>query len=284
MSKRRSNPAKPVASPRRPTGTSRRQEKNRPAARSIKKIPAIANSAIVVAVVGAVLAFVLPKVLSSPSKPTPGPSPQIEVDAVRVENDNGAALVTVLLRNKGNQIAIIKSAQFVVRRAAVLPLCMSQGTLASSGTYRVTVPPDPRPGQILSAPTTLQEGPDSADRFSFQLGLLAGALKGISVYDFKMSLSYDIAPKSVPVGEVLVSLPSVPDDMYIWTQTYAATHMAGAGSASAIARWSQCMVRNSKAIEPMLTSLAVRSSGLADLASAIAYCCVLTDTDDRTGG
>ena len=99
-----------------------------------------------------------------------------------------------------------------------------------------------------------------------------------------MSLSYDVAPKPVPVGEVLVSLPSVPDDMYIWTKTYAATHMAGAGSASAIAGWSQCMVRNSKAIEPMLKSSAVRSSGLANLASAIAYCCVLTDTADETGG
>jgi hypothetical protein len=244
----------------------------------------IANSAVVVAVIGAVLSFVLPKIFSSPSKPTPGPSPQIEVDAVRVENDNGSAIVTVLLRNKGNQVAIIKSAQFLVRRSAVLPLCMSQGALESSGTYRVTVPASPQPGQILSAPTTLQERPDSADRFSFQLGLPAGAIEGISVYDFKMSLSYDLVPKPVPVGEVLVSLPSVPDGTYVWTKTYVATHMAGAGSASAIAAWSQCMVRNSKAIEPMLKSSAVRSSGLADLASTIAYCCTLTDTDDRTGG
>jgi hypothetical protein len=273
-----------ATSPRKPAGASRPQEKEQPVARGIRRISVIANSAIVVAVVGALLAFVLPKVFNSPSKPAPGPGPQIEVDAVRVESDHGGALVTVLLRNKGNRVAVIKSAQFVVQRAAVLPLCLSQGALSSSGTYRVTVPPDPRPGQILSAPTTLEERPDSADRFSFQLGLPAGAIEGISVYDFKMSLSYDVVPKPVSVGEVLVSLPSVPDDTFIWTKTYAATHMAGSGSASQIASWSQCMVRNSKAIEPMLKSSAVRSSGLADLASDIAYCCVLTDIPNGTGG
>ena len=284
MSKKRSNRAKTAANSRKPAGASRPQQEDQPAARGIRKIPAIVNSAIVVAVVATVLAFVLPKAFSSPSKPPPGPSPQIEVNAVRVENDNGSALVTVLLRNKGNQIAVIKSAQFVVQRAAVLPICLSQGALSSSGTYRVTVPPDPRPGQVLNAPTTLQERSDSADRFSFRLGLPAGAIEGISVYDFKISLSYDVAPKPVPVGEVLVSLPAVPDEKYVWTQTYAATHMAGAGSASEIAAWSHCLVGNSKAIEPMLKSSAVRSSGLAGLASTIAYCCVLTDTTDETGG
>jgi hypothetical protein len=136
----------------------------------------------------------------------------------------------------------------------------------------------------VSTPIAQQEQPDSADNFSFRLGLPPGMLNGISVYDFQMSLSYDIAPKPVPAGNVLVSLPSDPDNSYVWTKTYAVTHMAGAGSASAIAGWSQCMVRNSKAIEAMLRSSAVRSSGLADLTSAIAYCCALTDTADNTGG
>jgi hypothetical protein len=283
--KRRSNPARPAANTRKPAGIRHRKERDRPVPRNAEKFrnSAVA-AAIVAAVLGAVLPFVLPRIFSSPSKSAPGPSPQIEVDAVRVQDDNGSALMTVLLRNKGNQVAIIKSAQFLVRRAAVLPLCMSQGALASSGTYPVTVPPAPRSGQILSAPTNLQEPPDSPDRFSFRLGLPAGALRGISVYDFEVSLSYDVAPKPVPAGEVLVSLPSVPDASYVWTKTAAVTHMAGDGSASQIAEWSQCMVRNSKAIESMLKSPAVRSSGLAGLASTIAYCCTLTDSVDKTGG
>ena len=81
--------AKTAASPRKPAGASRPQEEDQPAARGIRRIPVIANSAIVVAVVGTLLAFGLPKVFNSPSKSAPGPSPQIEVDAVRVENDNG---------------------------------------------------------------------------------------------------------------------------------------------------------------------------------------------------
>ena len=155
------------------------------------------NSALAIAVLTIVSPIIISHFSSHSQDPQPSAGPRIEVDDVQVQDDNtedsntGSALVTVKLRNTGNQIAIIKSATFSIQRSAVLPICFSQGSLANSNTYPVTLPPDPRPGVVVQAPISQQEPPDSADRFSFRLGLPEGPLEGISFYDMTMTLAYD---------------------------------------------------------------------------------------------
>jgi hypothetical protein len=244
----------------------------------------VANSALAIAVLGIVSPIIISHFSSHSRDPQRSAAPRIEVDDVQVQDDNtgdsktGSALVTVMLRNTGNQIAIIKSATFRIRRSAVLPQCLSQGSLATSGTYPVTLPPDPRPGAVVPASISQQEPPDSADRFSFRLGLPGGPLEGISFYEMTMTLAYDNVRLPVNAGSLLVSLPSDPDSQYVWTKTDESTHMAGqAATASQAAGTSHCLVGNSTAIRAMLSSPAARSEGVVNVQSQIAYCCVLTD-------
>lgn len=244
----------------------------------------VANAAITIAILGIVGPIIISHFSSHSPDPQPSAAPRIEVDDVQVQDDNtgdnktGSALVTVKLRNTGNQIAIIKSATFSIKQSAVLPHCLSQGSLATSGTYPVTLPPDPRPGTAVQAPISQQEPPDSADSFSFRLGLPEGPLEGISFYDMTMTLAYDNVRLPVNAGSLLVSLPDDPDSQYVWTKTDEITHMAGqAATASQAAAWSHCLVGNSTAIRAMLSSTAARSEGVATIQSQMAYCCVLTD-------
>jgi hypothetical protein len=272
--RRRRRSGTPNAAPARPKGADSSASKE-----GKHRWVAIINSALAVAVAVALLSFFLPRIFSSPSTPNPGPSPHIEVDDLQVkDNVDGAVVVTVLLRNTGNQVAIIKSAQFYVEQAAVLPHCQSQGALSSSGTYPVTLPPSPRAGTTLTAvPVTQQEPGNNADAFSFHFGLPPGMLEGISVYELRITLSYDAARTAVFAGNVLLSLPSNPDGSYIWTQADEETHLAGEGTASEIAQWNKCMVHNSDAIKPMLKSSAYRSPGMTALTGTVAYCCLLAD-------
>lgn len=262
---------------------SRNAGKKPPARKS--KVWIAANSALVVALVGIAGSFLVQHFNATPSpKPTPSVSrnssagPRVEVDAVRVQDSSDSSLVTVLLRNTGDQTAIIKSAAFTVRQDAVLPLCMSQGALDTSATYGTIVPPDPTRGTIIHTDVSQQEHPDSADKFAFRLRLSSGMIRGLSFYDMAMTLYYDNVSQPVSVGNILVSLPANPDARYVWTKTYQATHMAGTGgSPSQVAEWSKCMVQNSQAIRPMLESSAARSPSISSLQSAIAFCCVLAD-------
>jgi hypothetical protein len=240
------------------------------------------NSAIVVAVVGALIPVAVTHCSNSGSTAQPSDGPKIEVDDVQVDNagpaDSGSALVSVKLRNYGNQIAVIKSATFTIQRSAVLPLCKTQGGLSNSATYQVTLPLAPKPGQVVQEPISQQEPPNSADKFSFRLGLPKGVIEGISFYDMTMTLAYDNVREPLPAGRLLVSLPSNPTGDYVWTKADALTHLAGQGmSAAETAAISGCLVSNSTAIRPMLTSTAVRSTGVTAIQSQIAYCCALKD-------
>ena len=52
----------------------------------------------------------------------------------------------VLLRNTGNQLAIIKGVRLQVENATQAPICVAQGALGSSASYGATIPPQPKPG------------------------------------------------------------------------------------------------------------------------------------------
>src|SRR5258708_33999307 len=110
----------------------------RPKVTKRTKVWALVNSAIFVALVGITVPYAM-GALTSHGKPSPRQGPRIEVDDVRVQDGNGSSLGTVLLRNTGNQVAIIKSAQFYVRQAAHLPLGKAQGALESTATYGLTI-------------------------------------------------------------------------------------------------------------------------------------------------
>lgn len=255
----------------------RKKPGKRNAQKRRSKFWVVANSTLAAALVAAAATLLAAHFAGSGAQ-AHSTGPRLEVDAVTVRPQGGAELVTVKMRNTGDQMAIIKSAQLAVQQSAVLPICQSQGYLSSSHTYGIVLPAAPRPGTVLSRDVSQQEPKDSADRFAFRLGLPAGPKKGISVYSLKLTLAYDNARAPLYAGTLLVSLPSEPDSQFVWTKPDEATHLAGQGTASQVATWSRCMVANSKAIQSMLQSRAVRSAGLTALTSKIAYCCVLTSS------
>ncbi len=125
-----------------------------------------------------------------------GPSPKLQIDAVRVQSPQDPAKPLKLdftLRNVGGQLAVITAARLTVQQFAKLPHCESQGGLPSTGTYHANMPMDPAPGTHIDIPVSQQLGPDTADRFGIALRLPPDPAVTLFAYRVRIDLLYDNA-------------------------------------------------------------------------------------------
>lgn len=232
------------------------------------------NSAVVVAIIGGVIAVFGPYFLDRTRGHSGPAGPDLEVDGVTV-SDGSPATLTIELRNIGNQVAIIKSVALQIQQRAVMPLCGAQGYLPNTATYGVTIPADAMPGQTISHNVYQDEAPDAADRFTVTVRLPSSIQNQIRVYQLKVTMQYNIERKPLDAHSVLVAMPIDPDENSVWTKQDAETRLIGSTSPDLIPGVSKCLVANSQAIRPMLASPAARSASLSGLSSTIAYCCAL---------
>jgi len=213
--------------------------------------------------------------------------PHLEVDGVSLTaadvavNGNSAKLtpfkIDIKLLNTGNGIAAINNAKVVIQEFAVLPQCAAQGEFEATGTYRKSLPINPRPGQVVDIPISQLVKPNGADRFDLLLSappvLVRGALN-VYLYRVHLYLTYNIRAKPLDLGEVLVDLPVVPDAGEYYWDSYYATHpqiISGPVAKSAIPAYKRCVIKNSHALNSILSLPARRQTQLTAILPTLRY-------------
>jgi hypothetical protein len=240
-------------------------------------------SGVIVIVVGALLTTVISGHLWA-NKTTP----QLEVDQVSVSpgtitigahSDHAAEVpvrIDIRILNSGKQIAAINSAQITIQQFVSITPCASQGAFPSTGSYRLALPLHPRLGEVLSVPVSQLVPADGADRFDLLLRGVSNGMGTVYLYRVRVSVHYDSKTKPVNLGEVLVSVPFDPTsaDAYFWTQFYAHHPNFFNFNGAAAAGIERCLIRNSRALRPILSLPAVRSRLVSRIPSELSFCCV----------
>ena len=225
--------------------------------------------------------------VSPPSSVSSSAAPHLEVDGVSLTDPGAPAKFTgppftpfkvdIKLLNTGKGLAIINSAKLIIQTFVLLPLCNSQGSFGSTGTYRANMPIDARPGQVVSVPVSQLVKPNGADRFDLLLRtpLLGGNAKfNVYLYRVRLFLLYNVHTRPLDVGEVLVDLPVAPDGgEYYWNSYYTA-HPQGVKidvGASYMPQYKKCVIANSYALHSILSLSARQSSELAAILPTLRY-------------
>lgn len=183
--------------------------------------------------------------------------------------------IDVKLLNIGNQIAAINSAQLVMQQSVVLPQCAGLSGYNSTGDYPVNLPPDPRPGEIVSVPVSQLVPPNGADRFELLLStkMTPGRLDSKYLYRFHLYLTYNEKNARLDLGEVIIDYPYPPDEgEYYWSKSLAADPsqfnvLTDGYSAEAKA----CDIKNSRALRSILSRPGARSGDLAQILPKLSY-------------
>lgn len=204
---------------------------------------------LVIAVVGAIVAFVLPLLFSS----SPASSGGLGVDALVVSNPTEAQIDAVMgtvslpaklpertkptielkLHNDSDQPVDLTGARFVVLGYARVDACVEAGALPLSGTYDILLPADPQPGASVTSNLNEEVPPHGLDRFRFRLDApfdsYGGAGQDSVLYRLKVQLLHDGSPKPFTVGVATLSFPGAltPGDYgRFWDETTARLHAA----------------------------------------------------------
>jgi hypothetical protein len=237
------------------------------------------NSAIVVAVIGAIASALATHWLDRPAAAhTTAASPRLQVDSIlvtpkTVEKGGRPGFedqVYFSLRNIGDQLAIITGVKLQVQEFANLTECFSAGSLDTTGWSSVNLPTNPAPGTLVTVPVSQQMAPDSADKFEVSLHV-QGTPRGLQVYRLHAWVLYD---QQVPLnaGYLVVSLPQEPEDgAYYWTRAEQANPDILKPFVASVKVVSQCLIKDSVSLHAILSLSGTRSSGMADLPAQIAY-------------
>lgn len=120
--------------------------------------------------------------------------------------------VEVMVRNSGDQIAVLKSAIFHVSNIFVFGNIGHPAVLENSWTYDVMLPVDKKPPYDVRIPISQTVPPDGADRFTFRLGNNAspygdsmGGGPKTYVFQVKIQLEYNETGKTVSFDDFLVA-------------------------------------------------------------------------------
>jgi hypothetical protein len=134
-------------------------------------------------------------------------SPRGDRDAIQA--------VDLTVRNAGDLVAIVKRMELRIRASALLEICQAGGGLEPSERYRVLLPPDPDPGDLVQAKLSQQIGPGKADRFTVGLDVPEPARQiGDRLYQMDVLLYVDTAKRPVRAGTVVAAAPYLPENHY----------------------------------------------------------------------
>ena len=166
---------------------------------------------IVLGIVVPVLLAILSAVLAWwPSRPTT----DVEVvgltvvpGEIRDEGDLLPPKVQVAVRNVGDQVSVVSRARITIRDYARLRVCEAGGALSVSASYDVTLPFDPRPGEVIEVDLAQEIERDRADRFEFSMQTPDPDLTlGTHLYQLQVTLVRD-GDNPLPAGVAIVAAP-----------------------------------------------------------------------------
>jgi hypothetical protein len=193
----------------------------------------------------------------------------------------GAFKIDIKLLNNGDKIAAINDARLIIQNFVTLPRCESQGDFGSTGTYSTNMPINPKPGQVVDIPISQLVPPNGADRFDLLLN--APRLKkypaaaNVYLYRVHLYLTYNVHTKPLDVGEALVIIPLVPDDIEYYWDSQLATHPeivfgpSAVVGESEIPKYKRCVINNSYALRSILSLPAMRPVELAEILPQLRY-------------
>ncbi len=124
-------------------------------------------------------------------------------------------LLDITVRNTGQVVSVITRATFRIRNFGLLRICQAGGGLEPTENYDVTLPPSPRPGELVEAKVSQQIRPNQADRFTFRLNVpLIPMQDGMRLYQLDVALLHDRDTRPLTAGTAVVSVPFIPTDDY----------------------------------------------------------------------
>lgn len=120
--------------------------------------------------------------------------------------------IRVTLRNIGDQVSVVTSAQLEILDYAYLPQCQpGAGPIAVSQSYDAVLPVNPRPNEKIEVNVAQQTLPNETDQFAFALQLSnPDAPHGQHMYQLKVALIRDGAEK-MDAGVAVVGAPVIYD-------------------------------------------------------------------------
>lgn len=212
---------------------------------------------------------------------TPRPA-RLEVVDLSVREVEGPyehrSRLEVTLHNEGGRLVVIDGAQVEVRQVRAVRSCFAQASLPVSNRYGALLPTDAEPGDSIEVPLHQQVGADAADRFRIVLGADAGTddeLTATYLFDLEVSLLNDGPRSPLPLGRVLVMLPSIPrSGQYYWTETTAETINRAFRPDDELLRYFErkslpCWHANTAILRRLLAAHALRSDQLDEIADTL---------------
>ena len=119
----------------------------------------------------------------------------LEIVDARVEaGANGQPFVDILVRNSGEEEALVTRAVFTITSYSFV---IASGQLSSSADYEVEFPT----GQAVRSVTEVEAniaqtvdpaGARASDRFAIRIGVAAGGASGLHSYGFDLTLRYNV--------------------------------------------------------------------------------------------
>lgn len=211
--------------------------------------------------------------------------PHLELDEISLSPPSVGQLglnvnplkIDIKLLNTGKGLAIINDAKLVIQKFATLPLCNSEGSFTSTGTYAANMPIDPRPGQVVDIPVSQLVEAGGADRFDVQLSTPAlrhGMRYSLYIYQVHLYLEYNLETRPIDLGEALIDLPLPPvAGEFYWTKFYAEhpEFMRNAVYAPDIPNYMKCATKNSQTLHFVLSWPGIRTADLAAIPPTLKY-------------
>jgi hypothetical protein len=244
----------------------------------------LTRAALYATIAGAVLAAVtvgLSLGSSASSSPRRASPPQLRLVNLVVYNNRNRPRVEVILQNHGQERSIVKEALVRVLHVAQLALCASQGELPLSETYNVLLPSSAKPGQAIATPIHEQLAGDEADRFDLSFAISGESSvntfkppERIYVLQLELALRHDTDPKPIPLGDVVLALPTVPSaGEYFETREHKAPAFrawaASTFGANYYAEHEACWRANTLKLKPVLALPGKRSAELTSANSQL---------------
>lgn len=169
--------------------------------------------------------------------------------------------IDLTVRNAGDLVSVVKRLGLRIRASGLLRICQAGGGLEASEAYKVELPPDPAPGEVVEAKVSQQIPPGEADRFTVGLDVPDPARQfGDRLYHLDVLIYHDTEKRPIRAGTVLASAPYLPNNYYFWSgQPYPRSELRGeAGTQVA-----KCLDANEATLKRMLTLEGERSPALS---------------------